>query len=158
MFFTNVILGFVLVFDTISDRALVCACLPATPQQAFEKADAVFSAVVTELHPLDEKRSVLNPEKGRAILKTVKVWKGKIEKTVAIHSVPSTEPCDIWRYAKRGETFLIYARYIKIEALFGNNMHTFHKLLITDHCMRSGPLKSAEAAADLRLLGPGKNP
>ena len=83
--------------------ALACKCAKPTIENSFEKATVIFSGEVIKL------------DKFRAILKVEKVWKGKADKEIAMHTgmTKSAEgyyissSCDFGYVL--GEKYLIYA-------------------------------------------------
>ena len=140
----------VLSFVLFPDEAWACTCAPSTPKQVFEKVDAVFSAVVTALEYPAGKDLDIEDIKGQVTLKVLKVWKGRPGRTVVMLT-QKFGSCDVWGFAKRDSTFLVYAYYAKYYTKTS-------RILTTNWCLRTAGIRSAVAAGDLESLGPGKNP
>lgn len=137
----------VVLFVTVAKPVEACTCVPTSDQRVFRRAETVFSAVVTE--------AKLPPERdipGQVTLKVMKIWKGNPGQTVVMEQKLTS--CDVWRSAKVGDEFLVFAVYHRIGGDLGLGFPPTSSLT-TDQCRRTRPMRLATTQ---KLLGPGKNP
>ena len=116
-----------------ADSASACSCLPRkAPCEAFERAPAIFIAVVTDIDPASERNA-----RPAVHLSVEQSFKGISQTTVKMFQGTSGGDCSF--EFQKGERYLLYASY-------SEETGTYH----TNICTRSRPL--AYAGEDLAYL------
>ena len=113
-------------------RTHACSCVWPTPDEAFERADAVFSGRVTSV---DEYF-------GPVAIRVDTVWKGSVTSTTSVSQYDGTS-CSYGRFVE-GEEYLVYA------------YERPHGTLNVWTC--SGTMQLGGAQEALQLLGEGRAP
>ena len=115
--------------------AYACSCLPRTPQQYFESAQAAFAGRVIDIiqpNPASE---------FRVIFEVSRVWKGERRPRIVVITSNSSASCG-YSFQKR-EQYLVYAS--RQDSQLGTGL-----------CSGTKPLSMAQQ--DLAVLGEGQTP
>jgi hypothetical protein len=140
--------------------AEACSCAgPATPQDAFQRADVVFSGKVLSVTPT-QFNSGVNAYTGNAVLFDVKdTWKGTSSSLILVRTGNGGGDCGYGFIA--GNDYLVYA-YSRVETLslsiasISLDLPLGARTTSTGICTRTALL--AQAGQDLAALGPGRPP
>ena len=118
-----------------ANAADACSCLPRTPQQSFESAQAVFAGrVIDVIQP--------NPDSEvKVIFEVSRVGKGQKRPRIVVMTSSSSASCG-YSFQKR-EQYLVYAS--RQESQLGTGL-----------CSGTKPLSMAQQ--DLAVLGEGLSP
>ncbi|MDN4606954.1 hypothetical protein [Sporosarcina highlanderae] len=124
--------------------ASACSCIaPPPPEDALEKANAVFTGEVVEI---EEKRKLFGGFIGKKVqFKVDKAWKGIDESEIVISTGQSDGDCG-FSFVK-GQKYLVYA---SVSSMYEENNYS----LSTTICHRTTELTNA--TADLNALGEGQ--
>lgn len=96
-------------FIISAESAQACSCLPSTPDQHFESANAVFSGrVVNVVTPRrNPRRPQVSSQQKRVMFEVAEVWKGEERRRLMVMTSDSSASCGF--NFTEGESYLVYA-------------------------------------------------
>ena len=90
-------------------RVWACSCSPATFQQSYDNANAVFVGKVESLVYADNQEDRFFQERRTVVIFSVsKYWKGNLPEKITLHTVEIQVSCDGFLF-NPGEEYLVYA-------------------------------------------------
>jgi len=151
--YAAVFLQLCLLLVVATPTAFACDKPQLAPAAAFSSADVVFRGKVENLRYLDNPDDSKLEPRIQVIFKVDEFWKGKVEKTVTIHTTHNKSSCNGFVF-KSGENYLVYVRFNRRADNF------LARLFAPDKPMwgikvYGGTKPLSEAKADLTFLGEG---